>query len=68
MLSVNLTLNAILHLVDAINITKNITIGDAFEVILAGVRGIEPRSWVLETHILAVVLYPFATVKSTYIV
>jgi hypothetical protein len=27
---------------------------------MAGVRGIEPRSWVLETHVLAVVRYPFA--------
>lgn len=28
-------------------------------MLMAGARGIEPRSWVLETHILTVVLCPF---------
>ena len=35
-------------------------------LLMAGVRGIEPRSRVLETLILAVVLYPSTVLRQAY--
>ena len=39
--------------------------GEADLLHLAGARGIEPRSQVLETHVLTVVLCPFAALRIT---
>ena len=39
--------------------------GEADLLHLAGARGIEPRSQVLETHVLTVVLCPFTALRIT---
>jgi hypothetical protein len=36
-----------------------------FVIYLAGVRGIEPRSKVLETSVLTAVLYPYSSERGT---